>query len=691
MRCPGSRVSCDRGPRDPPAPLADRIVVPVTNPVPPWPGDQATARSAGPDAASLPTPPRRPPDQREAVAQPYRPQQGPQQSSRPGSWQAAPARYVAPNTGQQPQWAPAAQPSTGGRPQPHPKVASGLGVAAVAVLVSLCSTFLGAPPTRAVSNAATSFLGDDGDRTMLVQVGGPDSLEVAWARNDSAAILGSGPEAFGHWVNIAAVGVSSTSYARLTTIRTAPSGLSRADRLLTLATDGVRANVVQTAGEAGLAYVPGKLVLPADLAPGRRWSSNGNVRAFASERFAEPVPYTSEAAAEPATDPDQAARGCLDVAETERTGERSVRTVTTWCPGIGIVAWSDDKVEFRQGDVARAGQMAPDSFDWDTADRLIWQTSQVSRAGLSLVSQSPAAPPGVLADGTLVYANRTGRDVVAIRPGQAEPSVWRARPGGDITTAASIGGITVVVTSLRVASAFDSDGRWLWSTPVPDIARLPPQRFSAGIVVATIDGTVSLLDPADGASLWTHKTKGELGVAPVVLADALVVADQSGDLARLDPDGNVVWTTSGSKPDQVAVAGEVVTVSPHAGSVVSAFKLEDGSPIWHFRPEAAFDQLLGFDSVLVARTNDEIRGYVPDTGKLVWRVSLVSQDIVGADRRMLVVAEHDVVILDPVSGAELDRQPHGLGAASARTVLVSSGPGHLVVSTADSAAVGSQR
>ena len=562
----------------------------------------------------------------------------------------------------------------------------------VALLVTLCSTLLGHPTVRWVDHPAASFLGGDGTRTRLVDASRPGLVATEeWARDETIGILSSGPEAFGYWTNVAGVDPLSVGFARRTTTVTGDGAPSRTDILMTIETDGVRTTVVQGAGPA-LVFSPGVLTLVADVAPGRRWTSAGVARTFADGRLSAPSPYEADHVAAAAADPGFRDRGCLDVVESERVGGASPRrSVSTWCPGQGVVASDDGSSRLRTGIVSPTPPGEDDTdFDWSTAERLAWATLPVSHIGLSLVNQSPVAPPGVLPDGTLVFANRIDRDLVAVRAQRtAEPSLWRARPGGGITTAATLGTVTVAVTSERRVVAYGPDGQWLWTTPVTDIGRVPPQAFAGGVLVSTIDGVVQLLDRNDGTVRWRYRTPGELRLAPVVASGALIVADQSGQLARVDADGREVWSVGHTKPLQVAVAGDTVVVSPHAGSLVSAFRFDDGGPAWQLRPDSALTDILAIDGVLVSRSSDDVQGLDPSTGDVLWRRPLVALGIAGGGNRLLVVSDSGLTILEPATGRTLVERPHGLGALSRTSFFVSSGGGRLVVSTSGKAAVGS--
>jgi outer membrane protein assembly factor BamB len=209
------------------------------------------------------------------------------------------------------------------------------------------------------------------------------------------------------------------------------------------------------------------------------------------------------------------------------------------------------------------------------------------------------------------------------------------------------------------------------------------------VLVSTIDGVVQLLDRNDGTVRWRYRTPGELRLAPVVASGALIVADQSGQLARVDADGREVWSVGHTKPLQVAVAGDTVVVSPHAGSLVSAFRFDDGGPAWQLRPDSALTDILAIDGVLVSRSSDDVQGLDPSTGDVLWRRPLVALGIAGGGHRLLVVSDSGLTILEPATGRTLVERPHGLGALSRTSFFVSSGGGRLVVSTSGKAAVGS--
>ncbi len=560
----------------------------------------------------------------------------------------------------------------------------------VALLVSLCSTFLGHPTMRLVDHPAAALLGADGQRSRLADPARPgEVVTVEWARDETVGLLRSGPELFGLWFGLSG-GDTDVAYARRTETTTGSGAVARVDTLLSIESAGVRTHAVQ-GQRAGVVYLPGKLTLAADVQPGSQWTSRGELVAVTGGVRAAPTPYETATSAAAAADSSLAGKGCLDVTEREQRGGGPVgQSVTTWCPGEGSVAVSDDARTIRRAQVAPlpAATPGPD-FDWTTVDRLRWTTLRVSHVGSSLLFVSPVAPPGVLPDGTLVYANRSGADLVAVRPQRtAEPTVWRARPGGGIVTAATLGTTTVAVTSERKAVAYGPEGQWLWTADLGDIARVAPQPYGGGVLITTIDGTVTLLSLTDGSVEWRFTAAAEIRIAPVVQGETIVVADQSGRFVRLDRRGQVLWSMEHTKADRMVLVGENLVVAPHAGSTVSAFGVADGELAWQLRPDAAFTDLVGVGGMLVVQSADSVRGYDPATGEQRWRRDLVAQQLAGGAERLVVVTDRDLVVLDPTDGRERSRTPLELGDLSQTAFLIATGPGRLVVTTTTTAAVG---
>ena len=575
----------------------------------------------------------------------------------------------------------------------HSKVASALGVTVVAVLVSLCSTFLGLPPTSASTPQAAAFVPADGFRVRLADPARPDDLvTVEWAREETIKPIRSGPEIFGWWYLADPDRRSTISLARVSETILRASGAAHHDTLLSITADGVRTNAVQEEG-AGRAYVPGKLTIPADVAAGPTWQSSGEVRLLDHGALSEPLPYTTTSVATAPSDAALAAAGCVDITEQETTGNNPpTETITTWCPGRGIVGRAGGDAELRLTDARAPAASITGGFAWDAVDRLEWATFPISNVGRSLAYQSPVAAPGVLRDGTLVYANRPGDDIVAVRTDRPwEPTVWRARPGGGILTAATLGSLTVAVTSERRAVAYGPDGEWLWTAPLTEIARTPPQEFDGGVLVATIDGTVVLLDAQDGSRRWEHQAAGPFDLAPVVAGDSIVVTDQTGQVSRLGVDGEPIWSRQQIRPQLVTVVGDMVVTTPHAGAVVTARRLSDGSQAWQFRPQAAFSGLSGADGILVAWSADEMVGLDATTAALRWRRPLTVERMVAGGGRLVVITPSDLRVVDPTTGRDVRTVDLALGDLSQNGFHLGTGNGSMVVTTAEKVAIGSLR
>ncbi len=545
---------------------------------------------------------------------------------------------------------------------------------------------------RFVEHPAAALVAPDGHRVRLVDASKPTQVAtLEWARDETVGLLQSGPEVFGVWFGLGPDSKLEVAYSRATmTILGGPT-VVRVERLLSVEAEGVRTNAIRDTRAPGSLYLPGKLTLVADIAAGSSWTSTGEFRRLANTTVSAPTSYTTKSHAERASNPALAKEGCLDVVEEEEIqGSAPARSVMTWCPGSGIqaITEADQVLTAAQAPVAVADSAAT-GFDWTAPERLRFTTFPVSHVGTSLVYQSPAAAPGVLPDGTLLYANRSGGDLVAVRPGETvEPTLWRARPGGSIVTAATVATTTVVVTSERQAVAYGPEGEWLWTAPLSDVARLPPQAFAGGVLVTTVEGTVRLLELASGSERWSHAMPAEIRVAPVISAGAIVVADQSGTFVQLDAAGQEVWQTKEAKPETMALVGGTLVAAPHAGSTISAYGWADGELTWQIRPDSPFEQIISMGDVVVVRTVDTIRGYDPATGSLRWLHRLVAEQLAGEGNRVIAITAGDLVVLDANIGSELSRVPLELGDLSKNSFWVAAGSGRFVVTTTSKAAIG---
>lgn len=354
-------------------------------------------------------------------------------------------------------------------------------------------------------------------------------------------------------------------------------------------------------------YSPGLVELPADVAAGASWSSEGTVgaRRYRSELRAE--------AAEP---------GCLRVSgliEESQTGghpgtvpqvaKRQVNKL--WCQGRGIV--SEEAVQGAARTMSTLTSVGSTSTIqtadevWEWTDPATWR-----RRDFDLRSADPTLGPGMMtgtaaqvpavvtASGLLIRATNSD-DLVATTPRTIDTwtTLWRMHPGGTVLTMAGFGNVVVATTSRREAVGYSDTGVRLWTVRLDDVAFHPATRVDdQRIAIGDAAGGVRVIDALTGSESWHAQVADQLS-APLVADDRVVVAlDAGGSTTVFAADsGQRRWTKEVSG-GLAAVFGELVVVRHE--NTLEAMDLTTGGHRWLLPQSGTEDALQPFGGVLLA-------------------------------------------------------------------------------------------
>jgi outer membrane protein assembly factor BamB len=137
-----------------------------------------------------------------------------------------------------------------------------------------------------------------------------------------------------------------------------------------------------------------------------------------------------------------------------------------------------------------------------------------------------------------------------------------------------------------------SDGKWLWSDPLPQYVMSSFSLWDGTIYTTTQSypdphsQTLFALDASTGAVRWQINAGPSLSVSGTVLAadDAVYAVTGSGStaLSAFDPhSGGLLWQTQmdGVVRGNLVLAGEYVYLTTDAGTV-AALHRSDGTPLW---------------------------------------------------------------------------------------------------------------
>lgn len=565
-------------------------------------------------------------------------------------------------------------------PQPHPstptraaRVTAWVVVVGTVVagggLIALADT----QPTTGPWTRAETYLPPDGYAAELTYTGerAPDTskewiLESAYGTGAGMFLLLPGA-AGDHQLARLAGRVETTRLWRQTwTDVSAERG--QLMELYELGQDGVRL-ITLTGGANGFSFDPGLLVLPADVAPGATWSSEGDAL---PQNLAT---YQSTGVARDAGD------GCLEVELAityfdPAAGNAVLLETTdtsTWCPGRGAVESS-----FTTGGVPGSSEVEAlerrRSFGGDT-DVLVPDLQGIGGAvpsSVSFVDRDPLFPESIFTaatDGTIavtpsgVAAVLVGSDVIGYRLG-VEPAIdaegmagaeraWIAHPGGRVTELSAIGDAVLVATTERALHLYDAEGRRAWTTEFDDVVMEAVVPAGEGRALAmALDGELRLLSLTDGRTIWS-RTLGDAPVgAPVVVGDVAYVGTRDDRIHAITlADGTTEWEQPAEGVQHLAVGNGLVVAATEGLSLLT-FAADDGEHGWEAGLNGLPQSITAAGGLFVVVTLDGTIAF-DGRGATVWS-RYESQDVLTDGERVALLDIAGAVVLD-ARGEEIGR------------------------------------
>ncbi|MCW5951146.1 MAG: hypothetical protein KIT69_02665 [Propionibacteriaceae bacterium] len=335
-----------------------------------------------------------------------------------------------------------------------------IGVGLTMVCLLTATSVMGAPAAPPSSGAAR-WLPPDGTRFAFSADGITHTVE--WSQPAPHSLMQFNSPTFMTWASIAEVDWTTAAYLRVTSQRLDDGAAAEAtgEDLWVVGEDGARTVAESLSGTLDTIWEPGRLDLPADLAAGAAWASEGEVAFRPPGGEWSGTTYHADYQAAAPTDEAARVRGCVVVTMNLIINQQELPNERTWCPGAGVVASQDSESTWTPaGSLPRLPLAEQPAFDWSRADELTFTDVSHSQPGVGNTTLSPVSTPGLLPNGSLVVANRIMPDLIALDPVADPPPVrWAARPGGTLTSAASFAGATVVTTSRRALVAYGPDGQ----------------------------------------------------------------------------------------------------------------------------------------------------------------------------------------------------------------------------------------
>lgn len=198
---------------------------------------------------------------------------------------------------------------------------------------------------------------------------------------------------------------------------------------------------------------------------------------------------------------------------------------------------------------------------------------------------APALPPVVDASGRLAFPLADGADLTGLVPLGPQNLWWHwwVRPGGLITSTASVGDVVAATTTTRQVAAYTVGGALAWSAALDDVAVVPPLPVGPGaLAVATVGGQVSVFEVGTGRLRWRRHL--DHGVFNPLASDGrvLVTADAGPGVTAWDvATGERLWHDDGAgSPFGTALVVAQGTVIVAGSGTVTAYGRDDDARRW---------------------------------------------------------------------------------------------------------------
>ena len=415
-------------------------------------------------------------------------------------------------------------------------------------------------------------------------------------------------------------------------------------------------------GEAGtdLVFDPPVVLLPADLGPGKSWSSEGKAGSLDYE-FDSRVTGAGSFGGELGDFDD-----CLYV-QTRLTISRNNRTTfeDTYCAGVGLVESRrfDGSGKLVQRSTVVSTDLAPAEHaarlrpapltpnEEVSGDPASWHLANFGRIRPTGEPTASTIPPTyVPTDPPVVLAAAQDGDLVALDAGENSGTVrWRFHPDGTIygppAFDARTGRIYFGATDKRLY-ALDARGLFLWAFETGDNVASRPVVAGDTVVFGGENRNFYGLDAGTGEERWRVKTGGPVVSSPAFADGVVVLGSDDGAVYGLDPStGDERWRYLAQGPVEapVTAAGGVAYVASRSGEL-TALDARTGKEIWT-SPNGEILRtapVVSDEEVFVVDDASGLLAFDRETGKKRWEIpngSYVGPPLVAGGR--LVVARND--------------------------------------------------
>ncbi|WP_434759874.1 PQQ-binding-like beta-propeller repeat protein [Enemella sp. A6] len=505
-------------------------------------------------------------------------------------------------------------------------------MALVAIGMLAASLVAAAPSGRLEGGRAAELIGADGHSQVLAGPQGEQAEQREWAHLYGFEAF-NGPYEFFYLPTLQDEGGMTldealrTQWIRHTT--TLADG-SQAHVLYSLDKTGLHLHLTMT-DKLVIAYVPGRLDVPADVAPGDEWDFEGRMHVYEGKSYA----YTSRA---DASEAEEFGAECVRIRHTDEVeGIGEIEQNLVWCPGRGVVADGDLAVT----EIDRPQREYVEQ-KWNPQNWKYQQPVSQQLEGNELRINPISQPLGTTGRSAAPY---TTQDVLAFD----DNWIYRGvnRPGGKVVAATQVQELSLIATSERTITAV-TDTLWRrWQIEVPDVI---VQLIPAGpdhFVSVNSNGRVSLHALDDGAVVWQRNYPGAADFAVTVRDGRVFVVSGRQQITALDQaDGKTLGTVElPDNPVAVGGAGDLLVAVGDSGRMF-AFGT-DGTARWSTQTDGTqiTAHIVVTDREVVYGDSDQVVGMDRETGQVVWRYDLDARQLVTDGEYLVVYAQSHLTVL----------------------------------------------
>ncbi|HET7271879.1 MAG TPA: PQQ-binding-like beta-propeller repeat protein, partial [Rubrobacter sp.] len=426
------------------------------------------------------------------------------------------------------------------------------------------------------------------------------------------------------------------------------------------------------AGGSDIVFDEPALLLPADLGPGERWSSQGKAGSLDYEMEGRVV-GTGAFEGELGSFDD-----CLSV-ETRMilspTGSPDTRTTykDQYCAGVGLVesrefdgsgqmarrdmVVSNDRVQGEREARMQPASLAPrEEMSGAPADWMLGHFGRLKPSGES--TASTISPIFVPTDPPVVLAAAQEGDLLALDAGENPGTVrWSFHPDGTIygppAFDAETGRIYFGATDKKLY-ALDARGLFLWAFEAGDNVASRPVVAGNTVVFGSENRNVYGLDARTGEERWKVKTGGPVVSSPALTEGVVVIGSDDGAVYGLDSStGDRKWLYLAKGPVEAPVTADngMAYVASRSGEI-TALDARTGKEIWSSSPGDVLRTAPAVNDtkVFVVDDSHDLLAFDRQTGKKRWEIpngSYVGPPLVVGDGLIVARSDGNIQRLDP--------------------------------------------